>query len=160
MPAFQGTFRVSTIEVDRYGVIWGFLPVAKREKKYMPEWVGGSAIVGGGAEDRVDGVAGDGGGCRIRDVECKSMDSECRLKGGGDNLDFVGELEGRGDNLDFMGEGELERVSMHMQMRPGLAARDTNVEARRGRWGPGCTDEGWHAWEKGGAHQWGLGCID
>ena len=37
MPAFWGTFWVSIIEVDRYGVIWGCIQVAKREKEYMPE---------------------------------------------------------------------------------------------------------------------------
>ena len=55
--------------------------------------------MGGGAEDGgAEGATGDGGGRRIRDIECKSMDGGCGLEGGG-------------DNLDFMGEGEPERVS-------------------------------------------------
>ena len=76
----------------------------------MHERVGGGAIVGGGAGDGgAEGAARDGGGCRIRDIECNSMDGGCKLEGGGDNLDFVG-------------EGELERVSTCTWMRLGLAA--------------------------------------
>ena len=116
----------------------------------MHEQVSGGAIVGDGAEDGgVEGTAGDGGGCRIRDIECKSMDGGHRLDGGDDNLDITGERV-------------LERVSMCMQMRPGLVdwARDAKVEARRGRWGPRCADGGQCAWEKGKVHWWGPGHIN
>ena len=37
MPAFRGTFRVSIIEVDGYGVVRGCIGVAKGEKEYAPE---------------------------------------------------------------------------------------------------------------------------
>ena len=128
----------------------GAFEFPKGKKKYMHEQVGGSAVVGGEAEvGGVEGTSRDGGGCRIRDVECKSMDGRHGLESGHNDLNFVG-------------EGELERVSTYMRMRLGLVdwAWDTKVEAGRGRWDLACADGGWHMQMGASMCRWGPACAD